>query len=109
MAFTRAVHRAGIEDFRLRDVRHSFASWLAMSGVPTRGPQELLGHADPRMTMRYTHLSDAYLRSAVDGRIIPGNDSGVGTHLAPTPVTDEEMQWSQRESNPRYRRERPAS
>jgi integrase len=56
----RAAKRAGLEGFRLHDCRHGFASALAMSGVPTRGLQELLGHADPRMTARYAHLSGAY-------------------------------------------------
>ncbi len=67
MLFHRAVKRAGIEDFRLHDLRHTFASYQAMSGVAARGLQSLLGHKDPRMTMRYSHLSEAYLRAAVNG------------------------------------------
>jgi site-specific recombinase XerD len=37
-----------------------------MAGVHGRGLQALLGHKDPRMTMRYSHLSDSYLRAAVN-------------------------------------------
>jgi integrase len=66
MAVRRAVKRAGIEDFRLHDARHTFASYQAMSGVQGRGLQALLGHKDGRMTMRYSHLSDAYLRAAIN-------------------------------------------
>jgi integrase len=65
-AFRRAVERAGIKNFKLHDLRHSFASWMAMSGIQARGLQALLGHRDSRMTMRYSHLSDQYLRAAVD-------------------------------------------
>lgn len=88
-AFGRAVDSAGITDFHLHDCRHTFASWQSMAGVTPRGLQELLGHADGRMTMRYSHLSDAYLRAAVD-RVQLGTgapiDSESGTHLAPDAV-----------------------
>jgi hypothetical protein len=41
-----------------------------MAGVQARGLQTLLGYRDARMTMRYSHLSDAYLRSAVNGVLL---------------------------------------
>jgi integrase len=52
-------------------LRHTFASWLAISGQPLRTIQELLGHADIRMTIRYSHLSPAHLSDAMKtiGRI----------------------------------------
>jgi integrase len=52
MAVRRVLKRAGIEDFCLHDLRHTFASYHAMSGVQGRGLQALLGHKDNRMTMR---------------------------------------------------------
>jgi integrase len=73
MLFGRAMKRARIEDFRLHDLRHTFASYQAMSGVAARGLQALLGHRDGRMTMRYSHLSDAYLRAAIDGVVLDGS------------------------------------
>jgi len=66
----RAARRAGIEDFRLHDCRHTFASYQAMAGIQARGLQTLLGHRDDRMTARYSHLSDAYLKAAVDGVVL---------------------------------------
>ena len=91
MLFRRAVKRAAIEDFRLHDLRHTFASYQAMSGVAARGLQSLLGHKDPRMTMRYSHLSETYLRAAVNG-VQFGRSAEMaapsvedGTHLAPEP------------------------
>jgi integrase len=91
MAFSRAAKRAGIEDFRLHDLRHTFASYQAMAGVQARGLQALLGHKDNRMTMRYSHLADAYLRDAVNRVNIgsqeqksPPDSQKNGTYLAPT-------------------------
>jgi len=63
--FTKAVKRAGIKDFRFHDLRHTFASRLVMAGVDIRTVQQLMGHKDIRMTMRYSHLSDMHLKEAV--------------------------------------------
>jgi integrase len=85
-AFRRAVKRAGIEDFRLHDLRHTFASHHAMQGLQGRGLQALLGHKDPRMTMRYSHLSDTYLKAAVNAVNLgsaAANESKDGTYVAP--------------------------
>jgi integrase len=76
VAFMRAVRRAGIEDFRLHDCRHTFASYQAMAGIQARGLQTLLGHRDGRMTARYSHLSDAYLKAAVDGVVLGRSNAG---------------------------------
>jgi len=63
--FKAALRRAGIKDFRFHDLRHTFASRLVMSGVDIRTVQQLMGHKDIRMTMRYSHLSNAHLREAI--------------------------------------------
>lgn len=65
VGFERACKRAGIEDFRFHDLRHTFASYLVMGGVNLRTVQILLGHKDLRMTMKYSHLSPEYLQEAV--------------------------------------------
>jgi integrase len=63
--FNAAVKRAGITDFRFHDLRHTFASRLVMAGVDIRTVQELMGHKDIKMTMRYSHLSNVHLKEAV--------------------------------------------
>jgi integrase len=83
MAVRRAAKRAGIEDFRLHDARHTFASYQAMAGIQQRGLQALLGHKDNRMTMRYSHLSDAYLKAAVNAVNLGDFGTENGTYLAP--------------------------
>ncbi len=65
-AFNGAVERAGIKNFRFHDLRHCYGSWLAINNVPDKGRMELMGHKDPKMTMRYTHLSMDYKRAAVN-------------------------------------------
>jgi len=76
-SFTSACRRAGLEDFRFHDLRHTFASHLVMNGVSLKAVQELLGHADIKMTLRYSHLSQAHLKEAV--AVL--NNLGVDTKL----------------------------
>jgi len=63
-AFIRACKEAGIDDFSLHDLRHTFASHARMNGVDLHTLQKLLGHSDPRMTDRYAHLSQDHLLEA---------------------------------------------
>ncbi|MBH0187920.1 MAG: site-specific integrase [Nitrospira sp.] len=63
--FDRACKAAGLTDFHFHDLRHSFASWLIMRGVPLATVSNLLGHTSPTMTLRYAHLSPKHLTSAV--------------------------------------------
>ena len=63
--FTDALKRANVRDFRFHDLRHTFASYLVMSGASIKVVQQLLGHKDLKMTMRYSNLSNEHLQEAV--------------------------------------------
>lgn len=84
-AWATALKNAKITGFRFHDLRHTFASHVQMGLGDLRATQTLLGHADPRMTMRYAHLSDARLKEAVrtlshlHAGATPSATSAVGT------------------------------
>ena len=64
-SFRRAVAKAGIENFRFHDLRHTAATRMADVGADAFTLMKILGHSDIRMTARYTHATDASLRRAV--------------------------------------------
>jgi integrase len=66
-AFVQALERAGIEDFKFHDLRHSAASYLAMAGASPSEIAAVLGHKTLAMVKRYSHISDAHTRSVVTG------------------------------------------
>lgn len=57
---------AGLDDVRLHDLRHSFASAGLASGQGLVLLGKLLGHADVKTTARYAHLADDPVRAAAD-------------------------------------------
>lgn len=63
--FRKAVKSAGLEDFRIHDLRHTFASWLVSEGVELVKVRDLLGHSSISMTERYAHLMPNRLLGAV--------------------------------------------
>ena len=54
----RARKEAGLDDVRLHDLRHTVASQAVARGVPLSTVARMLGHADPRMTLRYAHVGE---------------------------------------------------
>lgn len=55
-----------ISDVRLHDLRHNYASIALRSGENLRVIGILLGHVDAETTLRYAHLDDATMQSAVN-------------------------------------------
>ena len=64
-AWEHAVKRAGITNFRFHDLRHTFASYLAMNGASLLEIAEALGHKTLSMVKRYAHLSEAHTAGVV--------------------------------------------
>lgn len=64
--FDKLVRDLGLTDFRFHDLRHTFASELAMKSVDIKTISELLGHSSTRMAERYMHLSPSHKRGAVE-------------------------------------------
>lgn len=59
-AWEQALEISGIMDFRFHDLRHTFASCLAMNKATLTELRILLGHKSPAMTARYSHLSERH-------------------------------------------------
>ena len=64
-AWDNALRRAEITDFRWHDLRHSAASYLAMSGASLSEIAEVLGHKTLAMVKRYSHMSVAHTQRVV--------------------------------------------
>lgn len=60
-AWRLALQRAGIENFRFHDLRHTWASWLIQAGVPLSVLQEMGGWESIEMVRRYAHLAPSHL------------------------------------------------
>jgi len=69
-AWYKALERAGIEDFRWHDLRHTWASWHVQAGTSLAELQALGGWFCLEMVLRYVHLGGDHLRQAasrIDG------------------------------------------
>ena len=66
---------AGIGDVRLHDLRHTHASIALRQGATVLAIARLLGHADPRTTLKYTHPADAMIADAAEivGAVLDGS------------------------------------
>lgn len=69
LSITRPWYRirklAGVK-IRIHDLRHGFASMLVSGGRSLYEVQQILGHSDPKVTMRYAHLSSKVLQEAAN-------------------------------------------
>jgi integrase len=65
-AWEKIVKQAKIKDFRFHDLRHTAASYFAMSGCSLLEIGDLLGHKTLTMVKRYSHLVDGHKQDLVD-------------------------------------------
>ena len=65
-AWQKALKRAGIENFRWHDLRHTWATWHRQSGTPTHELQRLGGWRTSVMVERYAHLAPDHLATAAN-------------------------------------------
>ena len=65
-AWNIARKKAGFQNLRIHDLRHSFASALVNKGVAIYDIQHLLGHQSIKTTQRYAHLDDHKLKSSAN-------------------------------------------
>ncbi len=65
----------GLQDVRLHDLRHTFASVAVMSGENILTVGRLLGHNDPGTTLKYTHLAHGTVIEAAEtvGSVLGGS------------------------------------
>ncbi len=64
--FRAALRRAGIEDLRFHDLRHTFGTRLAQKGADIFHIAKLMGHRNISTTMRYLHHSESSLANVVN-------------------------------------------
>ncbi len=69
--------RAGLDDVRLHDLRHTFAAFGAASGLSLPMIGKLLGHTQPATTQRYAHLAADPMHDAA-GRIGAAMEAAIG-------------------------------
>ena len=65
-AWAAVCKKAGIKGARIHDLRHTYASLLASSGLSLPVIGALLGHTQAQTTLRYAHLLDDPLRKATE-------------------------------------------
>jgi integrase len=85
-AWERICKAAQITGLRVHDLRHSYASILASSGVGLHAIGALLGHTQPQTTHRYAHLFDDHLRQATErvGEVVMSGNKPKGRSIRRT-------------------------
>lgn len=67
--------KAGVKEIGIHDLRHTFASHLAIKGVPVSVIQSLMGHTNVTTTQRYMHLSPKWMEGTTSVLELRGLDA----------------------------------
>lgn len=87
--WTAALKKAGIEDFRWHDLRHTWAAWHVMAGTSLQELKELGGWSTFDMVLVYAHLAPDHLKAAA-ARLAPPqlrHDSAIPPSASPAKST----------------------
>jgi len=86
------VERAGLDDLRKHDLRHTAASWLAQRGASLAVIGAALGHRDIQSTMRYAHMVIDPVRQAMQA----AHDGAIGAKAEKPTVTAKLIRFKRR-------------
>ena len=87
-AWERIRKRAGLDDVRLHDLRHSFASVAVAGGDSLYLVGKVLGHQQARTTERYAHIADDPLKAVADKTFDQGGFHGGAREISHSGNTD---------------------
>ena len=93
-AWETAVAKAGLQNFRFHDLRHTAASYLAMSGATTGDIAALLGHKSLAMVARYQHLTASHTGTVAErmaAQFLPVDAPGPNRASIPRPSRREDI------------------
>ncbi|MFK8036045.1 MAG: tyrosine-type recombinase/integrase [Hyphomicrobiales bacterium] len=76
--------RAGLNDVRMHDLRHTYASVAVMNGIDPFTLKEIMGHKNLQTTLRYAHLADHAVQTAAGQ--VAGRLAAAMRHKAPAPT-----------------------
>ncbi len=87
--YKKALRKAKVREVRFNDLRHTFGTRVAASGVPVRTLQEWMGHRDFKTTLIYADYSP----SAHEGEMVEAAFRGPirGPNLSETEVTSDDL------------------
>lgn len=65
-AWNTACRKAGIVGLRFHDLRHTFGTRAADSGIPLNALRDVMSHKSTTVTERYAHATDEGKRRAIE-------------------------------------------